>query len=220
MGTITLERLDNLFWLGRYVERVYQYSRHFSDIFDHLIDGDEHYYEQFMKNFGLEGKYATKEEYIADFFNPENPHSLIVNLTRAFDNGMVMRDEISSEALAYIHMAQSVVRQLVGTESPVYELQKLGDYILAFWGCLDDQCDNEETRSTVKAGKRIERLDLFIRFRHSREELQREVRRLISRIETSGMPYNRRALMYTAAMVEDEKVDYDELIKMVVKIFE
>ena len=220
MGTITLERLTNLFWLGRYIERVYQSSRHFSEIYDHLIDDDEYYYEEFCRNFGLVGRYASSEEYVADFFNPENPHSIVANLDRAFDNGLVMRDEISSEALSYIHLAMAVTRRLSGSEAPVRDLQRVGDCILAFWGCLDDQCDSEETRSAVKAGKRIERLDLFVRFRRPKEELQSEVRRLMSRIQTSGMPYNRRAMMYTAAMVEEDEIDYEALIAMVMKIFE
>ena len=39
--------------------------------------------------------------------------------------------------------------------------QKITDAILAFWGCVDDQIDDENTRNIIKIGKRVERLDLL-----------------------------------------------------------
>ena len=219
MGNVTVERLDRLFWLGRYVERVYQSAKNFEKQYDMLIDGDDETYREFCRSFGIGAEYPDRDSFIADFYNPENPHAITANITRAYDNAMVMRDEISTAALSYIHLSMAVIKEASVSEAPMYEMQKLEDYILAFWGSLDENVDSEETRSVVKVGKRIERLDLFIRFKRPQEELRREMQRLMSRLAKSNLSCNRSALLHAAAMIEDEETDYDELLKMVLRIF-
>ena len=40
MGIISVEQLDRLYWLGRYVERVYNKNCLYSMGYDIMIDGD------------------------------------------------------------------------------------------------------------------------------------------------------------------------------------
>ena len=95
------------------------------------------------------------------------------------------------------------------------ELQNVEDLIFAFWGCLDDKVDDEGVRNTVKIGRRVERLDILLRRDADREDLKREINRLVARIDTTELPYNKKALLYAAAMVEDEDADYEDIKKMV-----
>ena len=37
----------------------------------------------------------------------------------------------------------------------------------------------------------------------------------MSRVDTTELPFNRKALLYTNAMIEDEDADYEEIRKMV-----
>ena len=41
MGTLTLGRSDNLFWLGRYIERAYQSIQLYMNGYDRMIDEDD-----------------------------------------------------------------------------------------------------------------------------------------------------------------------------------
>lgn len=36
------------------------------------------------------------------------------------------------------------------SQAPVLHFQKIHDAILAFWGCVDDQIDDENTRNIIK----------------------------------------------------------------------
>ena len=38
MGTVTLGKLDSLYWMGRYIERVYQSISMYKETYDKLID--------------------------------------------------------------------------------------------------------------------------------------------------------------------------------------
>jgi len=219
MGNVTIERMDNLFWLGRYIERVYQMSKDFAHMYDILIDGDDRELYAICEKLGIAGKYTDRDSFLAGFFDPNESYSIIWNLTRAFDNAVVMRDEISTAALSYIHLSQSVLRKAASSEAPLYEMQKLEDYILAFWGALDENVDSEETRAIVKCGKRLERLDFYTRFNHPQDELRREMQRLMNRLAKTSMPYNRSALMHAAATIEDDEIDYKELLGLILRIF-
>ncbi len=220
MGTVTLAKLDNLYWLGRYIERVYQLISMYMDGYDRMIDDDGEYYFKICGALGIPNEYASAEDFTTRFaFDENNAYSIISNARRAYDNAMVIRDEISTKTLAYIHLAISRLNEAKISDSPIFSLQQVLDNILAFWGCLDDEVDDESTRNAVKAGKRIERLDLYLRTKKPRAELRREVDRLTHRIGTTNLKYNRAALMHVAAMIEDEPIDYGAILTKALEIF-
>ena len=92
------------------------------------------------------------------------------------------------------------------------------DNILAFWGIADDSIDSEHARNMIKAGKRIERIDLYARLKQPRKELDREVKRLIPRLERSGLVYNRDNLMLLKDLVEAPDLDYYRIVSTVESI--
>lgn len=216
MDTITLGKIDNLYWLGRYIERVYQSINMYKRTYDTLIDHDNQYYIEECERMGIYNSFESSRDFAWKIaFDADNPLSIISNLNRAYDNAMIMRDEITSDTLAYIHLSIAEMKRAACSESPLMELQVVEDYIFAFWGCIDDKVDNESARNTVKIGRRIERLDILLRRDTERSELTKEMNRLISRIDTTNVPYNRKALLYAAAMIEDEDTDYKDILKMI-----
>lgn len=219
MDTVTLRKLDNLYWLGRYTERVYQSIVMYMKTYDKLIDQDASFYKQECKRMNIIDTFESSRDFAWKIaFDENNPVSIMSNLTRAYDNAMIMRDEISTEALAYIHLAMAELRRAMASEAPLLELQNIVDMTYAFWGSIDDKMDNESARNTVKAGKRIERLDILLRREAGREDLAREMNRLVSRIDSTELPYNRKALLYAAAMIEDEDAEYEDIKRMVMDI--
>ena len=97
MGIISIKSTDNLFWLGRYVERVFTTLRVFSEYYDKMIDKDENAYIDFCNKLGIENTYSYKQEFITKYLFDENdPNSVMSNLLCAYDNAVVMRNAISS----------------------------------------------------------------------------------------------------------------------------
>jgi len=70
----------------------------------------------------------------------------------------------------------------------------------------------------IKVGKRIERIDLYGRLHQSRRELLREVKRLIPRLERSGLIYSKDHLMYLKELVEAPEIDYYQVVRVVESI--
>ena len=95
----------------------------------------------------------------------------------------------------------------------------LEDNLLAFWGIADGSIDSEQVRNLIKAGKRIERIDLYARMGMEREKLKREVNRMIPRVERSGLEYDKNRLNSLKELVENTNIDYYKIVHEVESIF-
>ena len=106
MGIISIEKADHLFWLGRYTERVFTTLQTFFKYFDQMLDRDDKAYKTFCEKLAIPVIYEDMDDFIAKYlFSAEDPNSVYSNMMRAFDNAVILRDELSSDTLSYIQMA-------------------------------------------------------------------------------------------------------------------
>ena len=213
MGIISVEQADHLFWLGRYTERVYTTLRIYSQNFDIMIDEIADSYAQYCEAVDIPNIYTSKADFQEKYpFDASNPDSIISTLNRAYDNAIVLRESIGSETLSYIQLAIYDMNKASVSRAPLIEMQRVIDNLLAFWGIADDWIDSEQVRNIIKAGKRVERIDLFARLGVGQTELIREVDRMVPRVERSGMKYNAEKINILKELVRAEKIDYYRVV--------
>ena len=216
MGIISVEHTDRLLWLGRYSERVYTTLKLFANYFDSMIDLNMEEYERFCKSQDIPNIYSSIDDFTTKYcFDGTDPNSIYSNLMRAYDNAIVLREEIGSETLAYIQLAVYAMNKAAVSDAPLVKLQRVTDNIVAFWGIADDSIDNENVRDLIKLGKRIERIDIYARLKADCSELRREMKRLNSRISSINIRYSHKSLMHLNYLVEEEEPDYPEIVKEV-----
>ncbi len=219
MGIISIEQANCLYWLGRYTERVYTTIRIYFERFDRMIDENQDSYEQFCQMIDIPNIYTSREDFLKRYpFDTDNPDSIISNMYRAYDNGIVLREKITTEALSYIQLAVYELKKAAVSRSPLIEMQQVLDYLLAFWGTIDDRIDSEHIRNVIKAGKRIERIDLYARLGLDAKEILREVHRMKPRVEKSGLSYEKEKLDQLEALVLEDKIDYYKIVFLVESI--
>lgn len=213
MGVISVEQTNRLFWLGRYSERVYTTLRLYSNSFDSMIDKKVYHYQDFCKMIDIPDIYGSKECFKESYpFDESNPDSIFSNLNRAYDNAIVLREEIGSEALSYIQLAIYDMNKAKISRSPLIEMQRVIDNILAFWGIADDIIESEQVRNIIKIGKRIERIDLYARLGMERRELVREINRMTHRIERCGIKYDLKRTEYLKELVNAPEINYYKIV--------
>lgn len=216
MAILSLTNSDRLYWLGRYSERVYTTLRFFAQYFDSMIDLDPGEYADFCKKQDIPNIYTSKEDFSKRYcFDENDPNSIFSNLMRAYDNAIVLREEIGSETLSYIQLAVYAMNKAKISEAPLLELQKVIDNIAAFWGMADDSIDEANVRSIIKLGKRIERIDLYARMSVAPDEIKREIRRLSARVTQSGLRYRMSGIVNLSYMAESSGIDYQSVINEV-----
>ena len=219
MDIISIEQANCLYWLGRYTERVYTTIRIYFERFDRMIDENQDSYEQFCQMIDIPNIYTSREDFLKRYpFDTDNPDSIISNMYRAYDNGIVLREKITTEALSYIQLAVYELKKAGVSRSPLIEMQHVLDYLLAFWGTIDDRIDSEHIRNVIKAGKRIERIDLYARLGLDAKEILREVHRMKPRVERSGLSYEKEKLEQLEALVLEDEIDYYKIVFLVESI--
>ena len=221
MGTKSVITTDRLYWLGRYSERVYTTLKMYEKSFDQLIEQSAVEYSEICTLLEIPNIYTDKDDFIARYaFSLEDPNSIISNLTRAYDNAIELREEIGSETLAYIQLAIYSMQKAALNESPFIELQKVQDDILAFWGIVDDQIDDEDTRNIIKIGKRMERLDLYARIHAERKAIERECSRLMSRLLDGPLEYDSEKCEELKKLIAEDRLNYRAIVSAVENLTE
>ena len=223
MGAISLEKINGLYWMGRYTERVFTTLQVFSKIYDQMIDKDDFAYDDFCRRLAIPNIYASKEDFITRYlFDETNPDSLLSNMYRAYDNAIIHREDISSEVLAYIHMALDVLKSSKNSKTPLWSLQPVTDDLFAFWGSVEDYVE-EDVRDLMKAGKMVERLDLYLRLDMSFTLVEREFCRLKARVAKLHVEYNKAALEQLSEIIgkgESWREQYQEALYALGSILE
>lgn len=195
MGIISMEKVDHLYWMGRYTERVYTTLRMFFHIYDNMIEQPEGIYAKYCQRLNIPNIYTSNRQFVRSYlFGEDNPDSVLSNMKRAYDNAVVLRDELSSTVLSYVQLALDTLESCRKTTAPLLELQQVVDYLLAFWGGADDYVEQEECRNILKCGKYVERLDLCLRLDYHTKDLEKEYRKLCNRLEKTNLAYHKTSL--------------------------
>lgn len=196
MGSLTLSKINRLYWMGRYAERVHTTLRFLLKYYDELIDGQPKDHHEICRELVIPDIYKDNSDFLFNFtFDPNNPNSMYVAADRMLGNGMTLRETISSETLAYLQMAFNDLLSARDSKSPALEIQKVLDDIMAFRGCFDDIIGDEGIRNVIKCGLRTERVSLNLRLGASDEDCLKEITKLLRRVEKT--PVRTRSLAYS-----------------------
>ena len=218
INTISAEQVDRLYWLGRYVERVFSTLRLFNRSLDRMIDQNGDDYVDFCRRLSIPSEiYAGPEDFETRYlFDPANPDSIYSNLSRAYDNAIVLRNFITTETMAYVQLALDRLEHGSAAESAFLETQAVLDLLLAFWGSVDDRVLDVERRDLLKVGKYSERLDMLIRLESDEYDISELLVRLLAHTRRVEPLLNREVLEALRGLNETgADRDHARLLKLV-----
>ena len=209
MGTLTVNKTNHLFWLGRYTERVYTTLRFMIEVGDRMIDGAPVDYQSICRHLIIPDVYTDAEDFCTRFlFDKTNPDSVISAMERAYDNAIVLRETLSTDSLSYIFMAQDALARAAASEAPYLDMQAAIDDILAFRGSWADFIMDDESRRVIELGRNVERIDLYLRLDYNQHLVRREVTRLVNRMYKTTVPCDklRMKLLADVLLASDEEL--------------
>ena len=205
MGIISIKSSDNLFWLGRYVERVFTTLKAFTECYDTMIDINDDEYVNFCARLGIANNYSCRQEFISSFlFDANDPSSIYSSLIHAYDNAVEMRNVISSDTLSYLQLAVDIMEKSRGSNAPLLKVQEVTDWIFAFWGSADDNIEAESSRNILKFGRSIERIDLYTRLDAPIEMVRKEFSIMLNRLYKVGIDFNTHSIERLTRMILEE----------------
>ena len=181
MGPITLAKADELFWLGRYTERVFTTLRRFFDAYDADDGTKTEGFVPFCRALDIPFDAGEPIDELLShiLYDPDNSSSVCSSMRSAFGNAILLRPELGTETTSYIELA---LLNLKGSKDPAERLplhRSVRDDLLAFWGAVEDGMGSGEAKALLFLGKYVERIELWSRFGVTEQELDRPVRKLI-----------------------------------------
>ncbi len=197
MGIVTLSKVDSLWWLGRYTERVFTTLKTFFPFYDTCLDHEPERFRVFSDALDLDADMSDFESFLWDFlYSKSNPNSVCASMNAAFDNAVMLRPEIGTDTLAYIELALNNLRASKTAVERIDAQRTVGDYLLTFWGAIEDGDSAPEVKAFIMAGKYLERLDLYSRFRRDEGAFESPVIRLDFYLES--LPVQARGILSEA----------------------
>lgn len=188
---LTLKQVDSIYWLGRYTERVLTTLRMFMNVYDSQLDS-EFDYSKYCKDLDIYNGFTSISDFCQRYaFDMNYPSSIISSMNRAYDNGIMLRETIGSDALSYIEMALRRLGDAQYSQTPVLVFQKVIDCIMAFKGTVSDTIADRNIRNILVCGLTIERLDMYLRLNLHQEKLLFECRRLSNALAYTDVQYDR-----------------------------
>ena len=188
MGTQILSKTNRLFWLGRYVERTLIEVDLMQRVYDDSIDKEVLDHHDLCRRLEIPCPYDDAHTFVYGFlFDKDFTNSVIRSLSNAYDNAIVLREVLSSQALSYIQMALNVMESAGTVLAPMLDLQDVQDYLYAFRGYSDDSILDRQNLYTLKVGSTIERIDMYVRLGSSTDLLPVEISRLWSRLQMTPL---------------------------------
>lgn len=214
--TISPSKANHLFWLGRYVERVYMTLHLLRKVNDKMIDGEPADYEEFWKKLDATDSYASTGEFqLGMMYDEENPCSVLSSLNRSLDNAIVLREDIKTETMSYIEMSIALMRRLRNSaESNITNLQPVTDWMLAFGGSLAQRVDDSKILSIIALGQKVEKIDMMLRFSYSYDRIAAQFQMLGHWAEEWPELMDKDVKAQMEAMLQPEKyADADDSFK-------
>lgn len=207
---ISPAKANSMYWLGRYTERIYLQLHLLRRCFDQMIDGSAKDYDSYLSSIGNTFPYADLEsERFGLVHDKDNPVSVLACIERANDNALLIRDEITSPTLGYIQMSlETVRREAAARKQPtVDELQALTDWMLAFWGSIEERVYDDRVRTLLKIGKLVEHIDMNIRFAYKFYRIEEAFASLVSCYQKEPRAFNDEAMESLSKIINEN--DYD-----------
>ena len=141
---ISASKANQLYWLGRYQERVYMTLHFLRKCYDQMIDGNPESYHTLREMLDPMHNYPNNEEFaLGMVYDETNPSSVFSALNRAMDNAILLREDIYTETLSYIEMSIALMKKCKKENKiNMTLLQYITDWSLAFWGSAEQRLRN------------------------------------------------------------------------------
>lgn len=209
MDNVSVNKANSLYWLGRYTERAYKLSHIITEFYDRMVDYDSTAYKEFCSRLGITLDVADKESFLKTIISDENcPSSIKYSMSQAYDNSIILREQIDTETVAYIQLAYNNVMRLFNNDHcRIYDLQQVVDNLMSFWGAVDDYIIDDYVRDTIKAGKYVERIDLFTRFDRGEYKIKgckNRLKRYIHHLDTDHICYDLDEILESSIATPDD----------------
>jgi uncharacterized alpha-E superfamily protein len=163
---LTANAATNLYWLGRYIERINGILTNLIPAYDDTIDINKDAGKEYYKNFEVELTYSNAQEFLEEAMFGDHGSNLVALSGYARENAIISRSYINTEAFGEIIELHSIFKN-VSKSYAMIDYKLINDalsLISEIWGEVSKIAHSNTSDYFLKLGRLVEKLDFHFRF--------------------------------------------------------
>lgn len=162
---LTANVATNLYWFGRYLERIEATLIEVVYHFDKIIDIDKDSGKNFYKKLGVDLEYKNARDFLNTSVFGEHSANIYELMSFAKENAIISRSNMDTEAFGSVVELTEFLKESNNTNFAVD--CRLIDYILSsiseIWGELTRRQKRDTSDYFIRLGKLVEKVDFHLR---------------------------------------------------------
>jgi uncharacterized alpha-E superfamily protein len=191
---LTANVATNLYWFGRYLERVEVTLLEIVYAFDKVIDTDKDCGKELYKKFGIDLEYSSAKEFlnIAIFGNHHANLQTLINLAK--ENAIISRTNMDTEAFgSVVELANLLKHSSLDVDCRF--IDRVLSLISEIWGELTRKQHRQASDYFIRLGKLVEKVDFHLRLEEDKVfslVLMEEIDKIVTRLapESKFIPHD------------------------------
>jgi uncharacterized alpha-E superfamily protein len=181
---ITANVATNLYWFGRYLERIEATLLEIITASDKIIDTDKEAGVKLFKKLEIDIEYKNTKDFlnIAIFGNHDSNINNLIEYAR--ENAIICRADMYTEAFGSVIELSTLIKH--GSYLPHVDctfLDEVLSLISAIWGKLTRRQKRDTSDYFIRLGKLVEKVDFHLRLERNKEfslVLMEEIDKIVS----------------------------------------
>lgn len=161
----------NLYWLGRYIERIEATLIEVEYAFDKIIDVDKNAGVTLFNQLGITLEYKNSMDFLKKALYGEHDSNVYDLISCARENAIISRSAIETDALGAIIELQKYLQKgnnITFSVDCTY-INFVLERISGIWGTLTRKLKREKGDYFIRLGKLVEKVDFHLRTGKDRE---------------------------------------------------
>lgn len=165
---LTANVASNLYWFGRYLERIEAILLEVVDAFDKIIDTNKDSGKEIYKKLGIDLEYLDAKNFLNEAVFG-NHHANLHNLINfAKENAIISRTNMDTEAFGSVVELTNLLKQS-GLEIDCRFIDNVLSLISEIWGELTRKQHRQASDYFIRLGKLVEKVDFHLRLGKDKE---------------------------------------------------
>lgn len=160
---ISIRMAQQLYWLGRYLQRSETTIREVLRSYDYVIDRDKEDGKKLYAKLGIDLHYTHAKDFLYQALYGTHPASILAMIGSARENGIEIRNLLDERGFGALNGLYNRIKENQTSELTPFFLEEILDTIRLLLGTFFSDLYRPKSYHFIRLGQIVERMDLVLR---------------------------------------------------------